>query len=341
MAALALASFGCKKDGEGGEKGGDESAEKGGDKGGEAKDGDKKSGSAKASKGAAPSKTSFAVFSKDYDFVVGLNANSLRSSGLWKKFGPMIEGQLNSEKDYKSFKDTCGFDPVAKIESVIIAGNSAKQGAKPDVSMVIKGFNKGEAKACAEKMAKKEGEELKIEEDGKLMKVSGKGDTMWLAWLDDGTVFTGSGAEGDGGKAWVEARIKGQDGMDKNADMNSLLGQVDSNGTVWFAAQPADTSAMAMMGAPPKAMFGTVLLTSGLKADIGLRYEKADDATKMVEQSKQMMGALGSDPTAKMIADKTKLSVNGNDAIIKMDLSEEELGKVLGMAQQMMGAFMR
>ena len=196
MAALALASFGCKKDGEGGEKGGDESAEKGGEKGGEAEG---KAGSAKAveKSGGAASKTSFAVFSKDYDFVVGLNANSLRSSGLWKKFGPMIEGQLNSEKDYKAFKDTCGFDPVSKIQSVIIAGNSAKQGAKPDVSMVIKGFNKGEAKACAEKMAKKEGEELKIEEDGKLMKVSGKGDTMWLAWLDDGTVFTGSGAEGD------------------------------------------------------------------------------------------------------------------------------------------------
>ena len=190
-------------------------------------------------------------------------------------------------------------------------------------------------------MAKKEGEELKIEEDGKLMKVTGKGDTMWLAWLDDGTVFTGSGAEGDDGKAWVEARIKGQDGMDKNADMNALLGQVDSSGTVWFAAQPKDTSSMAMMGAPPKAMFGTVLLTGGLKADLGLRYEKAEDATKMVEQSKQMMGAMGNDPTAKMIADKTKLSVNGNDAIIKIDLSEEELTKVIGMAQQMMGAMFR
>jgi len=324
MAALALASFGCKKDEKGGEAGkeGEQTAEKGGEAAG------KKSGSAK---------TSFAVFPKESEFVVGFNGDSLRKSGLYKQFSPMLEGALSKEAEYQAFKDTCGFDPVSKIESVILGGSMGGD----DGVVVLKGFNRGEAKSCAEKMAQKEGEEVKIEEDGKLMKVTNKGEIMWFAWLDDNTVVTGAGAQGDAGKAWVEGRMAGKDGLDTNEDMTSLLKQVDSAGTLWFVAKPKDNSKMAMMGPPPTAMFGTILLTAGLKADVGIRYGKPEEASGFVEQSKQMMTAMASDPTTKMIADKTKMEAKGNDAIIQLELNEEELGKVVAMAQGMLGGMMR
>jgi len=325
VAALALASFGCKKDeaaggGEGGKEG-EKTAEKGGEAG--------------ASKGSA--KTSFGVFPKESEFVVGFNGDSLRKSGLYKQFSPMLEGALAKEKEYQTFKDTCGFDPVSKIESVILGGSMNGD----DGVVVVKGFNRGEAKSCAEKMAKKEGEDVKIEEDGKLMKVTNKGEVMWFGWLDDNTVVTGAGGEGDGGKAWVEGRMAGKDGLDTNADMTALLKQVDSAGTLWFVAKPKDNSKMAMMGPPPSALFGTILLTAGLKADVGIRYGKPEEASSFVEQSKQMMTAMASDPTTKMIADKTKMEAKGNDAIIQLELSEEELGKVVAMAQGMLGGMMR
>lgn len=332
LASLAIASFGCKKE-EG--EGKDKAAEGKGGEEGAAKEG--KEGDKGAAKGGAPSKTSFAVFPKDSEFVLGLNADSLRGSGLYKKFGPMLEAQLSQENEYQSFKDTCGFDPIQKVKSVIIGGTMEGD----DGVVVVKGFDKSEAKDCAEKVAKKEGEDLKIEVDGKVMKVDNKGEVMWLGWLDDSTMLTGAGAEGDDGKAWVESRLSGKGGLDGNEDMMGLLGQVDSGGTVWFIAKPKDTSKMAMMGPSPEAMFGTVLLGTGLKADMGMRYSSADDAKKFVEQTQQMMGAMSQDPTSKMIADKTKMEAKGNDAIVKLDLNEDELNKVIGMVQQMMGQFMR
>lgn len=323
LAALALVSFGCKK-------------EQGEGKEGEAKtaEGEKKAeGGEGAAKAAAPSKTSFAVFPKESEFVFGLNGDSLRKSGIYKKFQPAFEGALNNEKEFVAFKETCGFDPIQKVQSVIVGGSMEGN----DGVVVVKGFNRAELKSCGEKMAAKEGEDVKIEEDGKLMKVTNKSDVMWLGWLDDNTMLTGAGSEGEGGKAWVEGRMAGKDGLDSNADMMSLLGQVDSAGTLWFIVKPKDNSKMGMMGAPPSSVFGTVLLTSGLKIDMGMRYAKPEDAKAFVDQTKQMMGAMASDPTSKMVADKTTMEAKGNDAIIKVDLNEEELNQVIAMVEKMAG----
>jgi hypothetical protein len=331
LVAGSLAFAGCKK-----EDSGDTTAKKD-----ESAEGTKDQAEAPAAggsqQGAKPAKAAFAVFPKDSEVVFGLSVSQIRSSDLWKKYKDQL---LSDDEDLKEVQENCGFDPVTKVDSVIAGGNTADDDA---MVVVVKGISRDEAKSCGQAMADKKGEEFKVEDEGNLSHYTYKGESIWVAWLDDTTLLTGPKGKDD--KAWVQERAAGKDGLDTNAEFMKLLDEnVDSSASVWFGMIPGATSpmgaSMGMGGAKPKAIFGSVLATAGIKLDAGVRFASADDAKKMADQATQMMGMVKQNPQFGKYADKIAFKTNDKDLIVQANFSDKDLGEIATLLKGSLGAMM-
>src|SRR6185503_4245810 len=140
-------------------------------------------GGGKSAAGAAaavPSKTGFAVFPGDSQFVVGINLASARSSGLWAKYKDKVEAQMASE--FAELREACGIDPIGQVQTIIAAGKQGG-GGEPDAVVVMKGLQRGSLKTCGEKMAAKEGKKLTVTEEGNLANYVVDDKNIWAAWL--------------------------------------------------------------------------------------------------------------------------------------------------------------
>ncbi len=327
IAALAFA--GCDKDKKD-KKGGDTPAAKGG---GEAAG----PGAARA-KGGGSAKSAFNLLPSSSNMVLGINVGALRGTALWKQYAPMIKQQAGEE--FKEFTATCGIDPFTAVDSVVIGGDTANE---KNMVVAIKGnVPKAKVLECAKKMAEKEGEKIEIKEDGDLVGFSEDGgDTMWVAWLADGTIVTGGGAENN--PDWLKGVISGKDSITSNKEFMGLVNSTDSNASVWFAMQPpADDNPFQGMptGEPPTALFASVDLKSGLKLDAGMRFKSADGAKALAEQANAAMGGMKSDPNVGKYIEKTKVSTSGNDLIVKIDLNQAEFDELMQQLQQQLPMLM-
>jgi hypothetical protein len=325
----ALAAAGCGKDKK------DESKDKA--TAGETKAGGDAPGAARAQAGGSAA-SAFALFPKDSNMVAGINVSALRGTPLWNKFAPLIQQQAGSE--LKEFTAACGIDPFNAIDSVVVGGNS-----EDDKNMVIaiKGnLEKGKVIECAKKIAAKDGTDLKIEEDGQIVGFVEGGEQMYVAWLDDGTIVTGPGAEGN--KDWLEGVLSGGASVTGNKAFMDLVNNTDSNSSVWFAIIPPagdnPFNAMGAGGPKPDSMYASINLGKGLKIDAGLRFAKPDDAKMLADQANQMMGPMKSDPTFGKYLAKTAISTSGNDVVVKVDLNQAEFDELLKMLEQQLPMLM-
>jgi hypothetical protein len=329
LGIAALAVVGCGKDKKDGDK--DTKTAAG------AKAGDKGAGAARPAKGGGGAKAAFALFPKESNMVAGINVAALRGTKLWDKFAPMIQQQAGD--DLKEFTAACGIDPLTSVDSIVVGGNVGD-----DKSMVIaiKGnLDKAKVLECAKKLAAKEGEDLKIEEDGQIVGFTDGKESMYVAWLDDGTIVTGPGAEGN--KEWLQGVLSGKSSVTENKDFMGLVDSTNSGSSIWFAmVPPADDNPFGAMGAgpAPKSMYGSIDLSKGLKIDAGLRYDKADDAKMTSDQANQMMGPMKADPTFGKYLAKTSVGTSGNDLILKVDLNDAEFGELMTMLEQQLPMLM-
>ncbi len=328
LGIAALAVVGCGKDKK--KEGGDETKAAAG-----APSGKEAPGAARA-KAAGGAKSAFALFPKESNMIAGINVSALRGTALWNKFAPMLQQQAGN--DLKEFTATCGIDPLNAIDSIIVGGN-----VKDDKNMVIavKGnLDKAKILECAKKISAKENTNLKIEEDGQIVGFIEGDESMYLAWLDDGTIVTGPGAEGN--KEWLKGVLSGGASVADNKDFMDLVNNTDSGSSLWFAmVPPADDNPFAAMGGPaPTAMFASIDLSKGFKLDAGLRFAKADDAKMLADQANQMMGPMKADPTFGKYLNKTSVSTSGNDMIVKVDLSQAEFDELMKMVEQQLPMLM-
>jgi hypothetical protein len=324
LAALSFATVACSKDK--GDKAGDTAA----------KPGDKAGAAGAAAGGTMPS-TGYAVFPADAELVMSFSLEGLRASPMWPKIAPMFQAKIDEEM--KEIKEACGFDPVAKLQSVLVGG---KPSDEDNMVIVVRGFSKAEMATCGEAMAKKEGTEFSITEEDGLTKMRSEGKDVYIAWLDPTTAVMSPSSD----KAFVQARKDGKNGLDTNAAFMELLKNVDSGATVWVAALPAAGSDMDMSAMAPgaKGAFGSLRVTDGLAIDAGVRFDTADNAksahsmaTAGLQQAKGMMP-----PQIQSVIDKTKIEAANTDVLVKLTLSSadlEALTSALGaLVPGMMGA---
>ncbi len=318
LCALALVSSGCEKkkeDGSGGGAGG------GGGKG------------AAGAQAAVPSKTGFAVFPGDSQFVVGINLASARSSGLWAKYKDKVEQQMATE--FAELRTACGIDPIAQVQTIIAAGKPPAGGGEPDAVVVMKGLQRGALKTCGEKMAAKEGKKLTVTEEGNLANYVVDDKNIWAAWLDDSTVVIAPEKD----KAYVSARAAGEGGLAEGSAVMALLKSVDTSAAVYFAADTAMMGPQAAMMQGAKGIFGSLKLTDGLAIDAGLRFDTPDNAKKMTEMVNQQVGAMKGQlpPQFKTLVEKAVIKQVDKDMVVQLSLSGTELEQLAQALEGMKG----
>lgn len=317
LCALAFSATGCekKKDEAGGGAAGG-----GGAKG------------AAGAQAAVPSKTGFAVFPGDSQFVVGVNLASARSSGLWAKYKDKVEAQMASE--FAELREACGIDPIGQVQTIIVAGKQGG-GGEPDAVVVMKGLQRASLKTCGEKMAAKEGKKLTVTEEGNLANYVVDDKNIWAAWLDDSTVVIAPEKD----KAYVSARAAGEGGLAEGSAVMALLKSVDTSAAIYFAADTAMMGPQAAMMQGAKGIFGSLKLTDGLALDAGLRFDTPDNAKKMTEMVNQQVGAMKGQlpPQFKTLVEKAVIKQVDKDMVLQLSLSGAELEQLAQALEGMKG----
>jgi hypothetical protein len=316
LCVVAFAASGCEKKKEDGSGGG-----AAGGKG------------AAGAQAAVPSKTGFAVFPGDSQFVVGVNLASARSSGLWAKYKDKVEQQMAEE--FAELRTACGIDPIAQVQTIIAAGKPPAGGGEPDAVVVMKGLQRGALKSCGEKMAAKEGKKLTVTEEGNLANYVVDDKNIWAAWLDDTTVVIAPEKD----KAYVSARAAGEAGLADGSPVMALLKSVDTSAAIYFAADTAMMGPQAAMMQGAKGIFGSLKLTDGLAIDAGLRFDTADNAKKMTDMVNQQVGAMKGQlpPQFKGVIEKAVIKQVDKDMVVQLSLSGPELEQLMQALEGMKG----
>jgi hypothetical protein len=329
--ALALGASACKKEEK--KEGGEAAEKKTGEEGA--------AGAARPAEGqaATPAGSSSAMmkhFPKDTEGVLTFSVANLRGTDMWAKYSAQIIASM-AEK-MAEFKESCGVDPITTIESVNVGFNSSR-GEEPVV--IVKGFSRDQVKGCMEGVAKKEGKEIKIEDDGKFTKMTREGKEIMMGWVDDKTLIM---VPEKSDKEFLQARIDGKDGLDSNASFGEVASAANQGAPIWFAAMPAEGTEMAKgiasnpLGIAPKGLYGSLDFKSGLGLAFGARFASAEEATgakdkvtPMLQQFKPMFGPAGA------IIDKVKLGATGNDMTINLNLSDQDIQQLQQSLGPMMG----
>lgn len=288
--------------------------------------------------GAAASATS--LLPKDTGFIAGLSATKLKESKIWEKYGKMVTD--SGKADFDEVRAECGIDVIGELEQIVVAGNEALDEKK--FVVLVKGkWEKDKANKCfAVMLKKKQNKDLKFVEEGKLTKYTVEGDpeAAYLAWVAKDTVMFAPGSMTD--KTYLEHVTAGTSKLSDNAALTALLKQVDTSATVWGAmvvpkeGKGADLFS-GMEGEKPNSVYFNVHFVKDLKVLAGLRFASDAGAKATSDRLSTEFKAAKENPMLKDYLASLKVEPKGNDAIISLELSEQQVDQLLTMLEQQLG----
>jgi hypothetical protein len=299
MSMALLAAAGCSKDKKESETAGD-GVTKGADKG--------------AVQGR------FTNLPADSNLVIGVNVEQIRSSKLFKDVAePILRQQTGG--DYEKLKAACGFDPIDQVKSVTIGGNT---GQNDKVAVQVKGISATQLKGCGEAIAKSEGEDLQLSQEGNLTKVVSSGQESWFGWLDENTMVT---AGND--KALLETVLANKEGLSR-AELREMIGKVDTDAALWLAFRDLGDPGSSLAAAPVQfqAAYGSISLREGLLVNAALRQSSPEEAQKTVADFTAQLEQFKQSPYGKYVS-KLELKTSGSDVLMKLTLSDAELQELM------------
>lgn len=274
----------------------------------------------------------------DTEVVISLSFTTLATTPLWNQYSAMAMDSMS--KELTEIKETCGFDPMTTLNSVVVGVNSSRD---EEPVVIISGFERKGLTECFKSMAEKEKEKLSITEDGAITIIKGskkKGKNQTIGWINDTTMIM---VPKKNDKKWIEARIAKTDGLDTSKGFASIADSANKGEPVWFAVRAKEGSPMAKglasmtMGSNPLGAYGSVGFNDGLQLNVGARFADAKAATSLLEQVKPMIGMLKPQlgPAASML-DKLVLATADADLTLNLNLSSGDLEHISKMAAPMM-----
>ena len=178
------------------------------------------------------------VISSSANIVGGISAGSVRNSGLYQQWLPLLLSQAGDAKTaLDAIQKECSIDILASIDSIAFGIDDNKSGA---IIIALKGTNHKALDACAQKLAKADNKTVEITTEGKFTKYAGMGDKpIYLDWLAS-DVFAVSTAVED-----KDASVKLlAGGVTSNKSLKTPLSKLDKSASLWFVIdkeQPLDT----------------------------------------------------------------------------------------------------
>lgn len=283
-----------------------------------------------------------AAMPADTDFIVGLDIAQLRKSALWKKYEPMVMAKASGEMS--EFKTACGFDPLEKLQGVIIGG---KGRMLEQATVFVRGFDKKSTLECLPKLAEKakaDGKNRTATIDGDYVELSGEGaEAMRFLFIDDQTVLGMKQNQGSADKATLMAAAAAKDGQGLTGSKTfvSLLDNTKTGSGVWFLVNAASPMLAPATGQLPEnmkvlAVFGAFNVDSGIDGEIRFRTANKDGAQSLKTMVEMGMGQLEQSPLGEL-AKGIKITTAEADAIISLRFDQAQLEKVVTTVQAMGG----
>lgn len=346
VAVIAVANLGC------GSK--DKDKGKGTDKQGKKTDKGKASNTPPLS---ADAKKALAMFPMESVAVGGVNLAKARDSQLFATLEPML--QSYGAGSLEALKKGCNLDPLAEIDSVVVAIRDAKE---RDALVVIRGIDRAAMSECIKTIAaERDGGDKGDAADDKgtpkdpagdkkadpkkadpkpatdkaeepaapaiELDITEDGDTVTVATKDnkatfmwlDDTTFFG----GIGvSKADLEGLIAGGKGLDQSAGFMSMVGKVDTTGGVWLVARETK----GVMGMEFDTAMMSIDLFGGLKIATSATFASPADAEATVGRINKRLDELRGSTIADYMK-KLVVGANGTEARIEWELSDAEIAE--------------
>lgn len=285
---------------------------------------------------AAPSGSSddLALIPADSEIVMGLNFAQLQKSALWKKF---VEPQL-VKPDFQAklgeFKDKCGFDPMASIQSVSLGMKNIqnKGGATPDGVIVIHGLDKAKTTACLTTMkAEIEKDGTKLTEDGGVYTFTKDGKSAAMTLVNDSTAVMVVGANGN--TNGVKAATAGTSALKTSPAFVDMFSKIKTGESLWLLANGNSSifDKAAGLGVKPKAVFGSVNVSDGLTVDLRLRLNTPDEATNLATMVN------GQAKQAAQMFDKFDVGTEAADLKVSLAMSTQKLEQLVSQLSALAG----
>jgi hypothetical protein len=299
-------------------------------------------GGAGGGAGPVPAQTGFAVFPASSKMIFGVSLTSARSSALWGMYKDQVEAAMT--KEFAEFKTNCGFDPFSQLQTVVVGGDPDAK----ELVIVAKGIQREQIKTCGQKMASQKGKKFVVTDEGNLAQYEIDNEKVWGAWLDASTIVLSPEKD----KAYVTQRAAGQAGLGDSAEVMSLLKNVDTSATFYLVStadawansgQAGEMIKGTMKGA--KGIFASIKLTDGLSLDAGVRFDTAENAKTFTATAQSQLDMAKGQQMPPQLAgltqaiEKAKISQNGNDTIIQLQLTNEQLKQLASFFMQMSQAF--
>jgi hypothetical protein len=309
---------------------------------------------------SADAKKALAMFPMESVAVGGVNLAKARDSQLFATIEPLLQSYGAGSLD--ALKKGCDLDPLAEIDSVVVAIRNAKErdalvvirgierkamsecikviaagaggkdakagdeaGDEAGKPKAPKGDKKSDKKAGDEKAGPK-GEEIRAEKPIDL-DIAEDGDYVTVATKDNKATFMWlDDTTFFGGigvtKADIEGLVAGGKGLDQSTGFMAMVGKVDTTGGVWLVARETK----GVMGME----FDTALLSidffGGLKIATSATFGSAADAEATVGRINKRLDELRGSTIADYM-NNLVVGANGNEAKIEWELTDAEIAE--------------
>jgi hypothetical protein len=228
-------------------------------------------------------RAALAMIPVDADGVVGIDLAQLRTSKLGAGYQDRVVDAAGGS--LAAFKTACGFDPMQKVEHLVVGGKGKK--GEEDMVAVLRGMPKAELMACADKVSKdpKIAPELTLTVDGDYVVATAEGKSVALQFANDTTLVAARKGGAAAPKADLAAIIASADGagVTGSANFMQLIDAVNTDASVWFVISgKADRVKGLTRGLLTfDVAIGDATITDGLVLDIGARLESPQAAEGM------------------------------------------------------------
>lgn len=278
---------------------------------------------------AASASDALAFLPADSEIVLGIDAQQVFGSPLWKRFEQQLLGRVG--KELAEFETACGYDPFATLRNMTMGGKIAPADNIEGV-FVVRGPDRDKTMACLPRTYAKEGRKISI--DGGVITIPGKGADDFptaMTFVDASTAVFATGPQMN--RAKLEAALASGAPLRKSRAFAELWSGVDPKQTMWVVMNGGAKmfDAMTQLGGRPKAIVGSLSLANGLSASGRVRFESPDQATQFAAMAQAQLGMV------KPMVEEVEVAADGADLTMRLTMTVPQIEAIISMMGGMFG----
>jgi hypothetical protein len=257
----------------------------------------------------------------DMEVVMGANVAAIRSSALFQQLYPTMLSKLGTDASahLDAFKNTCGLDPLQKLDSVVMAVDASQQGF---AVVALKAASQKDLEACFQKATKADGKTLTITTESGVTKYATDKDTFYLRWLGKDTFAMSTTPDNK------DSLTKMTAGGDKA--MKGVVGKMKTNAAIWFVTNQSQD--LSQFNAKMTRAYGSADFKAGnVSVDAHLVLDQSAD--QIAAQANQQLAAIkqtGSVPaTFKTVLNALTIKSAGQELVMTAAMPEKDLADLV------------